>query len=130
MAAPRNGVVDPDGTAHAVLVHLATPDGWLTYEAAGTIAPPTLDAEGFVHLSTLEQAPRTAARHFAGHDELVLLLIDPGALPGPLQWAESHPGEHFPHHHAPIPLAAVVGRHAWPAGPDRDFPIPPAVGED
>ncbi|MFN8038511.1 MAG: DUF952 domain-containing protein [Acidimicrobiales bacterium] len=122
--------VDPDGRAHTVLVHLATPEGWRAYEATGTITPPSLATEGFVHLSTLDQAPRTAARHFAGRDELVLLLIDPDAIPGPITWAESHPGEHFPHHHAPIPLEAVVGRRAWPAGPDGDFPIPPGVGED
>ncbi len=130
MAARRSGVVDPDGTTHAVLVHLATPEGWLAYEAAGTIAPPSLATEGFVHLSTLEQAPRTAARHFAGRDELVLLLVDPSALPGPLRWAESHPGKHFPHHHGPIPLEAIVGRHAWPSGPAGDFPLPASVGED
>ncbi len=123
------GVVGPDGSVHGALVHLATADGWIAYEDAGSIAPPSLAAEGFVHLSTLEQAPQTAVRHFAGHDELVLLLLDPGALPGPLTWSESHPGEHFPHHHAPIPLEAVIGRHPWPAGPDGSFPIPPGVGE-
>lgn len=90
------------------LVHLATPADWDEATAAGQIAPPSLTTEGFVHLSTPAQVPATVARHFAHVDQVVVVRLDPDALPGPLTWAESHPGEHFPHHHAPIPLDAVV----------------------
>jgi uncharacterized protein (DUF952 family) len=96
------------------LVHLTTPDGWDAATAAGQIAPPSLAADGFVHLSTPAQVPVTVARHFAGVDEVVVVQLDPDALPGPLTWAESHPGEHYPHHHAPIPLDAVLEAELTP----------------
>ncbi|MEZ5142593.1 MAG: DUF952 domain-containing protein [Acidimicrobiales bacterium] len=124
------GVVDPAGTAHRRLVHLATPDEWDAAVQAGALAPPSLATEGFVHLSTLDQAATTADRHFAGADELVLVVVDPQRLPDAVSWAESHPGEHFPHHHGTVPLDAVVATHRWRRRPQHGFTLPAALRED
>src|SRR5690606_33146426 len=88
--------------------HVATPGTWGGARRRGTIHPPSLDEEGFVHCSTRRQLPATLARHFTGAGPLVALVVDRAAVAADLRWAESHPGELFPHVHAPIPVGAVV----------------------
>src|SRR5690606_41371409 len=74
----------------------------------GAAHPPSLDREGFVHCSTRRRLAATLARHFAGAGPLVALVVDREAVAAHLRWAESHPGELFPHVHAPIPVGAIV----------------------
>lgn len=88
------------------ILHIATPDEWAEARQRGTVAPPSLATEGFVHCSTREQIPGTLARHFAGSGDLVLLVLDAAAV-GELRWEALTPGEPFPHVYNAIPLAAV-----------------------
>lgn len=90
------------------LVHITTPQAWAAARRAGVIAPPSLAAEGFVHCSTRGQLGLTLARHFRGAGPLLVLVLDPRAVAADLRWVESHPGERFPHVHAPVPVGAVV----------------------
>ncbi len=56
---------------------------WLAAEAAGEFAGAELDlADGYSHLSTAEQLPETAAKHFAGRTGLVLLAVEEAAVAG------------------------------------------------
>ncbi|MFD0823469.1 DUF952 domain-containing protein, partial [Micromonospora zhanjiangensis] len=64
--------------------------------------------DGFVHLSSAEQLPGTAERHFAGQSDLLVLAVDPDRLGDALRWEPSRGGALFPHVHGPLPLAAVV----------------------
>ncbi|HZM31481.1 MAG TPA: DUF952 domain-containing protein [Acidimicrobiales bacterium] len=88
------------------ILHIATLAEWAEAQHQGTVAPPSLATEGFVHCSTREQIPGSLARHFAGAGDLVLLVLDPGAV-GDLRWEGLTPGEPFPHVYNAIPLAAV-----------------------
>lgn len=66
-------------------------------------------ADGFVHLSSASQVRETARRHFAGQRDLVLLEVDPSALPeGALRWEVSRGGALFPHVYGDVPVAAIV----------------------
>ncbi len=108
-----------------ILLHLAPAADWARYERQGTITPPSLGGEGFVHLSTVEQAPFSAARYYADRTDLVALALDPAGLRlGALRWAESHPGQFFPHHHEPVSTAAVIDAVPWPA-PSPGAPLLP-----
>jgi uncharacterized protein (DUF952 family) len=64
--------------------------------------------DGFIHFSTAAQLAATAAKHFAGAEDLVLVAIDAGKLDGALKWEVSRDGELFPHLYAPLPFAAVL----------------------
>lgn len=120
------------------LVHLTTAADLARADHERVVRPERFAEEGFVHLSTRWQAPRTAARHYAGRDDLLLLVIDPGALRlGRLRWEESHPGQFYPHSYEPFPRAAVVAALAWPdptlaegsssVGDARAWPLPPGL---
>ena len=82
-------------------------------------------ADGYVHFSTAEQAAETAARHFAGADDLFLIAVDTDALGDDLKWEPSRGGALFPHLYRDMriadvhwaqPLPLVNGVHRFPAG--------------
>ena len=70
--------------------------------------------DGFIHFSTAAQLAETAAKHFAGATELMLVAVDAGKLDGNLKWEVSRNGELFPHLYAPLPLAAVLWARPLP----------------
>jgi uncharacterized protein (DUF952 family) len=92
-----------------VLFHVTTRTEWDPDAASHT--PGGFAAEGFVHLATREQLAGVLERYFTGAADLLLLSLDPDALPsGALKWepgAGSDPGP-FPHLYAPIPRDAIV----------------------
>ena len=83
---------------------------WRAAEAAGTFAGSAVDArDGFIHFSTVAQVRETAARHFAGQRDLLLVGVSTAALGDALRWEPSRGGELFPHLYGPLPLSAVRG---------------------
>lgn len=96
----------------SVLLHLVEPAAWRTVLDTGALRPPSLAAQGFVHLSTPEQVHLPAARLFPGRRDLVLLVVDPARLADPVRWEAGLPGDppgmRFPHLHGPLPTSAVV----------------------
>ena len=90
---------------------------------AGVYEVESLQREGFIHLSTREQIPRTAARFYAGRAGLVVLCIAARALGEHLRY-EAADGESFPHSYAPIPLEAILAVVEFPCRPDGSFELP------
>lgn len=99
---------------------------WQAAEAAGRFTGATIDhRDGFIHFSTAAQVAETAARHFAGAADLVLVAVETEALGDALRFEPSRGGDLFPHLYGPLPLDAVRavddlplgpnGRHAFPA---------------
>ena len=83
-------------------------------------------ADGYIHMSTRDQAAETAAKHFAGQDDLVMLMIDLAAYGDSIKWEESRGGALFPHLYGELKMASVAGKvvlrigddglHQFPAG--------------
>jgi uncharacterized protein (DUF952 family) len=101
-----------------LIVHLTERSLWEEARSRGTYEISTrgrtLLEEGFIHCSTREQLPGTAARFFAGVPDLVVLVIDPARLDVPLKYEAPAPGaEEFPHVYGPIPVDAVVDVEPW-----------------
>ncbi len=100
-----------------VLVHLCSNDEWRSAQARGRHRPESLDAVGFVHLSTPEQVHLPANRLYAGRTDLVLLRIDPARLSSPVHWepgiATDPDGMVFPHLYGELPVNAVINVTAY-----------------
>ena len=107
-----------------VVFKIVAADEWREAEAAGVFAGAAVDrADGFIHFSTAEQAPETAAKWFAGRNDLILAAVDAEALGADLRWEPSRGGALFPHLYAALEMSAVVwsrpltlepdGRHAF-----------------
>ena len=129
------------GTAPRVLTlagQRSMPDAMLVYkvfragefaafEASGSSRGAPVDlADGYIHMSTAEQAPETLAKHFAGETGLYVLAVETDHLGDALRWEPSRGGALFPHLYrelraedvtwtAPIPF--YNGQHILPAGP-------------
>ncbi len=106
------------------LIFKIVPAGlWREAEAIGWFTGSPVDArDGFIHLSTALQVHETAARHFGGATDLLLVAIATDGLD--LRWEPSRHGVLFPHLYAdppldhvrwvkPLPLGAD-GRHLFP----------------
>lgn len=66
-------------------------------------------ADGFIHLSAADQLEATAAKHYAGQTDLMLVEVDLTALGEALVWEPSRGGALFPHIYGPLPVAATRG---------------------
>lgn len=97
---------------------------WHALERDGELRGSAVDLrDGFVHLSSGEQVAETAARHFAGAEDLVLLAIDAGALGDALRWEPSRGGALFPHLYRPLRRAEISWSAPLPWRGDRhEFP--------
>jgi uncharacterized protein (DUF952 family) len=99
---------------------------WREAERAGQFRGSEVDLkDGFVHFSTAAQAAETAAKHFAGQDDLLLVSVDPDALGPALKWEPSRGGALFPHLYAALSLRAVRKVEPLPLGPHGRHIFPP-----
>ena len=81
--------------------------------------------DGFIHFSTAEQAAETAAKHFAGQDDLLLVAVEAAALGDALKWEPSRGGALFPHLYGGLSLQSVISVAELPLGPDGRHRFPP-----
>ncbi|MNJ18206.1 hypothetical protein D3C77_125020 [compost metagenome] len=63
--------------------------------------------DGYIHLSAADQLEATAAKHYAGKADLVLVEVDLTALGEDLIWEPSRGGALFPHIYGALPIAAT-----------------------
>jgi uncharacterized protein (DUF952 family) len=114
---------------HRTIYKICPEDLWREAEAAGTFNGAPIDlTDGFIHFSTAEQTPETAAKHFAGQAGLLLVAVDAEKLGPALRYEVSRGGALFPHLYAPLDLAAVRWVKPLPLGPSGKHAFPAMDG--
>jgi len=104
---------------------------WQAAERAGEFAGAPIDlADGYIHFSAADQVAETAAKHFAGQRDLVLVAVDTDALGAALKWEPSRGGARFPHLYGTLPLSAVHWIKPLPLGPDGRHVFPKLNDEE
>ncbi len=99
---------------------------WQAAEREGVFRGSEIDLrDGFIHFSSAEQAPETAAKHFAGERGLMLLHIDAARLGSRMKWEPSRGGALFPHLYGELKLAAVIRVDPLPLAADGRHRFPP-----
>jgi len=109
---------------------------WRRAEAEGVFTGAPVDtADGFIHFSTGDQVRETAARHFQGQDELLLIAVEAAGLGAALRYEPSRNGALFPHLYAALdprqvrwiaPLPRSADGHVFP----EDLCPKPVLPED
>jgi uncharacterized protein (DUF952 family) len=106
----------------ALIYKLVPQELWRAAEALGRFEGAPIDhSDGFIHFSTAAQLRETAAKHFAGVGDLLLVSVEAERLGPALRFEPSRGGDLFPHLYgrlqladvaavAPLPLDAA-GRH-------------------
>lgn len=99
-------------------------DEWAALQANGeTNGAPVDIGEGFIHFSTAQQAAETAAKHFAGAENLTLVACDADKMGGDLKWEKSRGGALFPHLYRKMCMADVIWAQPLPLdGTTHRFP--------
>lgn len=98
---------------------------WRNAERIGVFRGAGIDlTDGYIHFSTIEQAGETAAKHFAGRSDLVLVAIDADKLGDRLKWEVSRGGALFPHLYGTLATSDALWVKKLPLGPDGKHIFP------
>lgn len=82
---------------------------WAQWQADGLFRGAPIDlADGYIHLSAIEQLQGTLDKYFAGQAGLVIAEVDLALLGAAVRWEESRGGAVFPHVYGLLPLTAVI----------------------
>ena len=110
-----------------MIYKICSQGAWCLAEASGRYAGSEDDARhGFIHFSRAEQLQGTAAKHFSGQKELVLVAVNEALLGAALKWELSRGGAHYPHLYQELDVSLVEwikplplnesGLHVFPDG--------------
>ena len=98
---------------------------WQSAVEAGSFTGAPVDlADGYIHFSTASQARETAAKHFAGAADLVLVAVEGAALGPALVYGPSRGGALFPHLYASLPVSAALWVRPLPLGAGGEHLFP------
>ncbi|KQQ32258.1 dihydroorotate dehydrogenase [Methylobacterium sp. Leaf125] len=102
---------------------------WRRAEDIGRFEGAPIDrSDGYIHFSTAAQVAETAARHFAGAEDLVLVAVEADDLGPALRYEPSRGGDLFPHLYADLDLKAVRSVSDLPLGADGRHVFPGDLG--
>ena len=73
-------------------------------------------ADGYIHFSTAAQVHDTAAKHFRGVNDLLLVAVEADDLGDALKWEPSRGGVLFPHLYGPLPVKLARSIRPLPEG--------------
>lgn len=108
-----------------VIYHIATNDDWQEAIENGIYCCESLESEGFIHCSTIEQVIPVANRFYQGRRDLVLLAIDEKEVNSPVQFDEVPDSEEkFPHVYGPIDSNAIKRAVSFPHDDSGHFSLP------
>lgn len=115
-------------TGAMIILKIFRDTEWKALRDTGTTAGAPIDlTDGYIHFSTAEQARETAAKHFAGQDDLMLIGVETSGLAQDLKWEVSRGNQLFPHLYRALrledvawacPLPLIDGVHQFPADLD------------
>ncbi|WP_445679300.1 DUF952 domain-containing protein [Radicibacter daui] len=112
----------------STLYKIVPADLWEAAEEKGVFTGAGIDLkDGFIHLSTGPQVPRTLARFFAGQEGLVLVAIDAGLLEDEVLF-EGADGEMFPHLYGTFRLPVVIAAYELRLDAEGKHILPAALG--
>lgn len=100
---------------------------WRDAESAGVFRGAEIDLQdGYIHFSSASQVKATAAKHFGGRSNLLIIAVDEESLGEYLKWEVSRDGQKFPHLYANLPTSGIAWCKPLPLLKDgtHQFPEP------
>ena len=81
-----------------IVYKIVSASEWELAKSKGVFEGAEIDIQdGFIHFSAAHQVRETAAKHFSGREDLLLVEVDSAALGEQLKWEVSRGGDLFPH---------------------------------
>ena len=92
----------------SLIYKIVDASAWQSAEAVGVFYGAEIDlSDGYIHFSSATQLAETAAKHFAGRNDLMLLEVESAVLGDKLKWEPSRGGALFPHLYGELSLSQV-----------------------
>lgn len=119
----------------SIILHITQRSSWETSASRGYYKPASLDVDGFIHCSTIEQTAETANRFFADQKDLVILCIDTNKIETKVKYEESacandqREDSLFPHIYGPLNVSAVVQVVKFVPNADGEFILPDEINQ-
>ena len=118
-----------------IILHITPRIAWESSVHTGYYKPSSLESEGFIHCSTIEQTESTANLYFTNQKGLVLLCIDENRLEPKVKYEASAGGivdekrteSLFPHLYGPLNVSAVVRVVEFTPNADGNFVLPAEI---
>jgi len=102
-----------------IIYKISTAAEWRSAERVGVFHGSDVDRrDGYIHFSTAGQVAETAAKHFAGRTDLLLVSVDAARLGSRLKWEPSRGGSLFPHLYGDLDVTSVMKVEPLILGPD------------
>jgi uncharacterized protein (DUF952 family) len=107
------------------ILHITKREDWETAVTTPPYRADSLETEGFIHCSTIEQVLKPANEMFHGQTGLILLVIDAAKVQAEIVYEDCYEsGQEFPHIYGPLNLDAVVKVVDFPPNADGSFSLP------
>ena len=92
-----------------VAFKIVSAEDWAAIQATGGYDGSAVDLrDGYIHLSAADQLAGTAAKHYAGRDDLMLLDVNLTPYGEAIVWEPSRGGALFPHLYGRLSAATVI----------------------
>jgi len=99
-----------------LIFHITSRVEWQAAQTRGDYRAPSLETEGFIHMSTPKQVLHVANTFYHGQSDLVLLVVDETRINPQVKWEAPagppalgiSPDDKFPHVYGPLNFDAVV----------------------
>lgn len=115
----------------AVIFHITRKSEWQSALSGGSYAASSLNIEGFMHCSTIQQVVATANRLFRGRNGLVLLCIATDRVQAEIRYENLEGGSSlFPHIYGTLDIGWITAVHDLSPRDDGCFDLPPALSPD
>lgn len=107
-----------------LIYHIASEEKWNEAVQRGVYLNNSLEAEGFIHASEIDQVVKVANFLFTGQEHLIILVIDKDKLIASVKYEDPGNGELFPHIYGPLNLDAVIDVVKFEPNANGTFQLP------
>jgi len=90
----------------STLIHITTQQDWEKAIEIGSYKADSLETEGFIHCSTIQQVAKVANAFYKEVPNLLLLVINQEKVKAEIKWEDAD-GDTFPHIYGHINIDAV-----------------------
>lgn len=91
-----------------LIYHVALTANWDKYLGCSSYQTESLQTEGFIHCSYLNQLPVVLKRYYSGVEKVIILTIETDKLRSKLVEEPSTGGEVYPHIYGRLDHSAIV----------------------
>ena len=111
-----------------LIYKICSREAWQEATVAGEFTGAEIDLQdGFIHFSAADQARETAAKHFRGQPNLVLVGVEAERLGDALKWEVSRGGAEFPHLYSALNVALVSSVDELPLNAEGQHEFPDSI---